>query len=262
MHDPMTVAFDLPRPWPRLAREGIERRLYGRFYWPTWVTIWHVDPERDGTDDSCGWFLRARHGDKAVLARIRQSFNSEWGEKPEMIHYHYWFSPEGAPNMDTSSIVLDMFLRAAQQVYSGRRFDKHGWRGARRFCRRHLFEIQRFAGNSTDSMHTIIQQSYGRSERRDERIARAAAIVYGCILDWSRPWYRHPRWHVWHWRVQVHPVQAFKRWAFSRCSLCGGRFMWGESPVSTSWSGGGPRWFRREPHVYHSRCSQQAVKSR
>lgn len=253
MHDPMTVAFDIPRPWPRLTREGIERRLYGRLYWPTWVTIWHVDPERDGTDDSCGWFMRARHGDKAVLARIREAFDFEWGKGEG---HQCWFDAGGWPNMDTSSIVLDMFFHAAQQVYRGRRLDKHGWRGARRFCRRHLFEILRFAGNGADSLHTFILQSYGRSdESRDERIARAAAIIYGCILNWSRPWYRHPKWHVWHWRVQVHPVQAFKRWAFSRCASCGGRFAWGESPVSTSWSGGGPRWFRGEPHVHHGRCS-------
>lgn len=40
MHDPMTVAFEIPRPWPL-------------------VTVWHVDPERDGTDDSCDWFGHA-----------------------------------------------------------------------------------------------------------------------------------------------------------------------------------------------------------
>lgn len=254
MHDPMTVAWDIKRPWPRLTREGFERKTWGRFYWPTWITIWHVDPERDGSDDSCGWFPRARHGDQVILKQIQRAFTSEWGGEG----HHGWFDSHDRPNMDTSSIVLDMFLRAAQQVYMGRLFDRHGWRGARRFCRRHLLEILRFAGNGTDSWHTFIRSSYGidrrRPQWREERIEEAAAIVYGFILRQSRPWYRHPRWHVWHWSIQVHPIQAFKRWAFSRCAGCGHRFRYGYAPTSGGWSSDGPRWFRSECGVYHSEC--------
>lgn len=51
MHDPLTVAFTIPRPWPRRANWSTRR-----WYWPALVTVWHVDPETDGTDDSCGWF--------------------------------------------------------------------------------------------------------------------------------------------------------------------------------------------------------------
>jgi hypothetical protein len=201
MHDPMTVAWDVKRPWPRFTpADSFARKLYGRLEWPTMLTIWHVDPERDGTDDSCGWFPRSRHGDKAVVKRIKGAFRSEWdGGKAS------WFDGDGRPQMATPSIVLDMFLRAAQQVHMGRWFDRHGWRGAERFCRKHLVNILRFAGNGTDSFHTFIEQTYGRDEdrgtpesRRAERIEEAAHIVYGWILRAERPWYRHPRWHVWH----------------------------------------------------------------
>ena len=71
-----------------------------------------------------------------------------------------------------------------------------------------------------------------------------------------RHWWNHPRWHVWHWRLQVHPVQAFKRWAFSRCCVCGGHFSWGYSPISGNWDGVGPLWFRSEGGVYHAECSE------
>jgi hypothetical protein len=95
MHDPMVVAFDIKRPW------AAKKRLLGGFkYYPTLIRIWHVDPETDGTDRSCG------------------------------------------------------------------------------------------------------RLSY----------------VEG------RPWYKHPRWHVWHWKIQVPLLQDFQRWAWGRCAKCGGRF--------------------------------------
>lgn len=127
MHDPLTVAFEIRRPWPQRRR-----LLGGAHYYPSLVTIWHKDPERNGTDDSCDW-------------------------------------------------------------------------------------------------------------RR------------------PRPWYRHPRWHVHHWKVQVHFTQALKRYLFSRCSKCGGRFTWNYAPMS-GWSGGGPRWFRSEVGVYHHGCDSGMSK--
>ena len=112
MHDPMTVAFTIRRPW-KDRRQSNERFAY----YPPIVTIWHVDPERDGSDDSCDWFNRA-----------------------------------------------------------------------------------------------------------------------------GRRWRWHPRWHFWHWKLQVHPVQELKRWLFSRCAGCGKRFPWNYSPITNTWDGDGPRW--------------------
>jgi hypothetical protein len=52
----------------------------------------------------------------------------------------------------------------------------------------------------------------------------------------GRPAWQHPRFHVWHYKLQIHPWQDFKRWAFSRCAVCGGRFKWAESVIG-SWEG-------------------------
>lgn len=259
MHDPMTVAFDIKRPWPRVTTQPFERKIWGRFYWPTWVTIWHVDPEADGTDDSCGWFKRARHLDPAYLERVRQDFEFHWDRDR-----HCWFSDtrDQLPRLSTISITLHMFRAAAKAYYTGRWFDPHGWKGMRRFMRRHLDEVLTFAEAPLDSMRPFIEQVYGPTEdTREDRIRDAAATVAACVVRWEQPWYRHARWHVWHWRLQVHPVQAFKRWAFSRCAGCGRRFTWGYSPVSHSWNGTGPRWFRSEDGVYHSDCSNVRVSS-
>lgn len=48
--------------------------------------------------------------------------------------------------------------------------------------------------------------------------------IAGYIMRERRFWFQYPRWHVWHWKLQVHPLEHFKRWAFSRCCKCGGRF--------------------------------------
>ena len=68
MHDPMTVAHEIKAPWLRKYPDGVKYR-------PTLVTIWHVDPERDGTDDSCdysGIRRPLRPAEKALFDRLFQ----------------------------------------------------------------------------------------------------------------------------------------------------------------------------------------------
>ncbi len=69
-------------------------------------------------------------------------------------------------------------------------------------------------------------------------------------------WRLHPRWHVWHGRIQVIPIRSLKRWLFSRCDKCGKSFAWGEAPISGQWNGPGPRWFRGESNVHHAECDR------
>jgi hypothetical protein len=77
----------------------------------------------------------------------------------------------------------------------------------------------------------------------------------------GRPWWKHPKWHLHHWKLQWHQVQSFKRWAFSRCQRCGCRFKWGESVVGLSWSGNGPTWLKNGENVAHLRCEGMGVGS-
>jgi hypothetical protein len=241
MRDPQTVAFEIHYPWWRqsiiLAPGGKPHRYYDSF-----ITIWHVDPETDGTDDSCGWFMRARHGDKKVLERIEAAFRFDWDPK-----YGGWFAQNGEPMMSIQAIALSMFWRAALEHFGNNR------EKTQRFMQRNLFDILFFAENAFDSMADGIRGRYGPSPR-EERITSSAGMVYSWILRAERPWYRSPRWHIHHWKLQVHPLQNFKRWAFSRCCKCGKGFGWGASVCSNSWHGAGPQWFRSEPGVYHGDC--------
>lgn len=256
MHDPMTVAFDIRWPFTRAK------------YKPSVITIWHVDPESDGTDDSCGWFKRARHGDKVVLERIVKRFELDWDKVYDLDGGRKspvgMFSPDGQPRFSVPGVVLNLFFLAACEVFGSN--GHTNWRRARRFMSKHLFDILRFAENTTDSLFDGITRKYElmcheeyTTRSRDERIRSIAGCIYAWIMRAEQRWWQHPRWHVHHWKIQIHPLQSFKRWAFSRCEKCGGRFRWGESAVSNSWHGTGPRWFQSEPGISHCDCSGRRV---
>lgn len=84
MHDPMTVAFDIRNPFVRPDKHG---------YRPPLVTVWHVDPETDHTDDSCDWFGRKRPLDEweRELAQAIWRAESVFGNRP-----YYEAAPGGA----------------------------------------------------------------------------------------------------------------------------------------------------------------------
>lgn len=251
MHDPQTVAFDIRWPW------------WWMKYRPSFITVWHVDPETDGSDDSCGWFIRSRHADQSVLERIvkrfefdfDRTFHSDGGR----VYLCGLFAPNGEPHFSVPGVVLNLFFMAAMEHFQSN--GRSNWRKSRQFMQRNLFDILHFAENTTDSLFDGLTRKFeiGCSEsytpqRREERIRQLAGTVYSWILRNERPWWRHPKWHVHHWKLQIHPIQQFKRWAFSRCCKCGKRFRWGESVTTTNWHSDGPRWFRSEPDIFHSNC--------
>jgi hypothetical protein len=242
MHDPLSVLFDVPNPFVW------RRRHDGKLRPATLATVWHRDPERDGTDDSCGRFMRARHGDQQTLKNIISEYDFHWDDES----IGSWFRADGTPILSPIGITCQLFSHAYWR-HSGR-----SRRRTDRFMRRRLADIVLFAENTVDSLRHPIVGQYG-FPRRDRRIEDMAAVVYGCILRWERPWWKDPLFHVHHWHVQVQVIQQFKRWAFSRCDHCGGRFRWGESPHST-WSGTGPTWFRNGETVWHEACHRAVVK--
>ena len=98
-----------------------------------------------------------------------------------------------------------------------------------------------------------------RESDREYTAERFFWCIGAFILRRRRPWYRHPRWHIWHWHLQIHPVQDFKRWAFTRCADCGGRFKWGQSGWTNQWNSDGPRWFRSERDLHHDGCGGAGI---
>lgn len=262
MHDPCTQAFyiRIPLPWKRDGLLKSSPREWATYHL---ATIWHKDPERGpGGDDSCGWFMRAHHGNQEVLAKIIKRFDEDWdrvyttkkedhgpddGKLVPRTYYFGYFHPQdsgaGMPNMSVSAIVLNLFFLAANEHFNSNGLTN--WRKTRRWMQKNLFDILLFAENPTDSLRDSIVRKWGTDTSREERIRSMAATIYGWILRETRPWYRHPRWHVHHWRLQVPFLQECRRFLFSRCSKCGHGFAWGES-VYGSWGGN---------EIWHERCA-------
>lgn len=205
MHDPSTVAFEIR--------------------WPIEITIWHEDPQTDGTDDSCGWFKpkyteeqrRKVLQDAECHASSLQGIFKVWDDSNRL------------------EIIYDIYRLAKWNLYR------------QRLNAKDYQEILDLALNTWDNIKVHGPAS---QEEYDRMILNMGRIIMGN----RRPWWRHPRWHIHHWRIQVHCIQRLKRWLFSRCEACGGRFAWGEHPITNRWHGTGPLWFRSEQGVFHQGC--------
>jgi hypothetical protein len=213
------------------------------------VDIWHVDPESDGSDDSCGW----------SYVRVPQDIRRELEFAAGCEARDPW-------------LLADVSKRPLSVVDAERKL-AHAIVYVARVCkvRCSLKRAERLAGdlihNQVDNLRSSLcflpgwHSNYDEDRQADRH--RSAHELYialaRILLTRARPWWRHPRWHFWHWKINVAPIQTFKRWAWSRCCKCGGRFTWGYSPVTDQWNGKGPRWFAGEPHVYHSKCGDRSV---
>ena len=228
MYDPLTVAFEIRRPWPEM------RKLPGAgCYYPSIATVWHCDPETDGSDDSCGWSRAHLTDADRKLAQEIVDWDLRWP---------YYFAQQPSPG-NTVAIVFSLF-----QMFA--------WRLERRRLTPHdLLRVFELAATEGDN----VQRLFSPDERPDDRL-HTICLMLRHYRTMRRPWWRHPRWHLHHWKVQIHFMQALKRYLFSRCSKCGGRFPWGYAPMS-GWSGGGPRWFRSEEGVYHHDCDSGMNRS-
>lgn len=260
MHDPMTMICSFPsydqqkwmeKKWwipKRIARLEI-------------FTLWHKDPCKTKgrmirSDDSCGWFMRAGHGDPKVLEKIEKRFEFDWDRvfQPDgtnKIYHCGLFRLDGQPNFSVYGVVLNLFF-IASSVY----FECDGstnWNKSRRWMRKNLYDILMFAENPTDSLFDGITRKFeiGCNEKytecqRKERIHSMASCIYGYILRNQQKWWQHPRWHIHHWRFQIRIWQQFKRRFIEKCCVCGKGFKSKESVIS-NWDG---------DKIWHDRCDK------
>lgn len=265
MHDPMTVAFEIKYPWKHYKNPKYE---WEKNYRESFITIWHVDPETDGTDDSCGWFLRSRHLDKQVLANIIKEFEFDWdgvfeSDSTKVTYNTGLFLPNGQPHLSVMGVTLNLFHKAIREIFRDK--EKDGsfayQKKAMKYLQDNLADILTFAENPTDSLFNSITRKFetGCNEEytprsRRERIESMAGIIYSYIMRDMRPWYKHPKWHIHHWKLQIHPLWALRRWLLTRCCKCGGRFKWGSSGVS-EWNVEKTPWYRGEKGLACFKCS-------
>lgn len=236
MHDPKTVAHEIHSPrgllhkWRRDHADRYDHRDKRFSYLTPLITIWHNDPETDGSDDSCGYSYP--NVPRELREKAAKIAADEWT---------YMFGKYAYKYQQPSAFEI---IHALWGIFAWRLFKR------RRLTARELDEIAGLASNPNDNLRAVIFDA----SRSEEQAKRLGALVLRCYFRVHRKWYQHPKWHIHHWSFQIHFLQAFKRWAFSKCEGCGKRFGWGYSPTSTTWHGTGPRWFRREQNVYHSDC--------
>lgn len=174
------------------------------------ITIWHHDPEKDGTDDSCGWFIRPRHADQRVLEQIKREFAFNF-------KHNYWFDEQGKQVFSTIGTLMLMYREAAW-IHFKRNREK-----VDAFMRKHTHAIILFAENPIDCGGNNITNKFKGDPLSPDRFNHFAGMVYSDILRKEQKWYQHPRWHVHHWKIQFHPWEQFVRRFWSKCSVCGKR---------------------------------------
>lgn len=240
MHDPMSVAWTIKRPWPKKHSLAPTHR-----YYPVIVTIWHVDPNVHGDDDSCGWFmprLQPRHFsiiDELVQDDLCQPFFSSPSVRNSGVIVDARYPYRQLPPGDAFALVYAAWSLLAWRI------------DRRRITARDMSNIADLAL----APHDNLRASLVSNEEPTERLVRDFYIsICRNYLRAQRPWYRHPRWHIHHWHLRIDALQNLKRWLFSRCAGCGKKFRYGESPTTTQWNGKGPQWFVSESHTYHSEC--------
>lgn len=248
MHDPNIVAFEIKypwwksKPWPKgvasygqmtLRQQRRRSPHWKEGYRETFITIWHRDPERDGSDDSCGWSRnKKKERDPRFVALIEDikkfdcRADSDWQQlfqKSARIPHPNFPALQWINFGDAYCITYAMLWQIANRDGNRKWFDKHGVQAAHNLVYSTIDSIA--SCSSLFGMIDCIASHYARK---------------------TRPWWKHPRWHLWHWRIQCHPLQLLKRCLFDRCAICGGRFKYGET-VCGNWEGNA---------IWHPRCDR------
>lgn len=259
MHDPSTVAFEIRHPWLKYSRAKAlgERSGFMSGYRAPFITIWHEDPlDFKGKcgcrgDDSCGWFRPpfSKEQGERIIKLGRLHFSMIWGKlhavQQQRDYARVCYEPSVYDAIYWTWRAIN-HSEKKQGVWQYRR-ERNALTAAE------LEEIYMLASNPVDNLRLSMAEVHD-----EETCADFFMTVFRCWQRHNRPWYRHPRWHVWHWRIQLHPWQTFRRWAFSRCCKCGKGFAWGYSPMSGSWDHVRPKWFCSEVGSYHHDCNNPA----
>jgi hypothetical protein len=264
-YDPQTVAHEIKYPWRAHSKKWCDAKGYGpddfmRRYRPSFITIWHVDPERPNTgnrrDDSCGWFDRTPgdYADAVAYVLKDKAFVHEVNlvlqrrTETKAVFYEGISEEQLSWPKLCAADALALTLLVAQELETRRWWNgQDGKRGAAnsfwarvlRPRRRVTDEAIGLALNPLDNLSSVDSP---------EKMVR---LVAAALNRRFKPWWRHPRWHVHHWRFQVHPWQQFKRWAFVRCAGCNKGFRWNESV-----------WGYGDNRIFHDTCDEHGANAR
>lgn len=210
MYDPQTVAHEIRYPWKNK-----------RGYRDSIITIWHVDPEKrncNRRDDSCGWFSPpySEEDKKKIDKLIKDQYSQLFAKKiayEEEKSYAYI-----CHNQDCFGAIYWMW-RAMKNLFN----KKVPWQYGVALSNKEFQYIYQLATNPVDNFQHHINSMMKPGKIGFEAFEEFSISIYRCFRSYYRPWYKHPRWHIAHWRIQFRPWQNFKRRWLDKCCKCGKR---------------------------------------
>lgn len=241
-YHPETLVFSFP-PYPRSRHLGERARwsLSGALYaLAPWIGfhVWHIDPERRGTgnrtDDSCGWFDRTPGTYAQAVAYVLddQTFMHDVRlalARREPMPYPFY---EGISERHMTGLrlpageCLALVLMIANELELRRWWNGQGGSGgAHASGWRKAFTRQRSVANQAADLALHPLDNLSHIEEPD----RMVRLIAAALNRRFRPWWRHPRWHVHHWRVDFAIVHNVRR-MFERCATCDKPIGFGKSP--------------------------------
>ena len=240
MHDPITQAFIIRYPWWRMQKSLLKNKGMERYHAP-FITVWHLDPCKGGGDDSCGWSYP-----RLTKKQIERLKSAAWWEA-KYPHFLCCESKEWDGTITEAEALYRGLILLVCRVLSIR----FSWAQVSKMAAEAIHV--RTAGEVGDTF-CFVPGYHTNSEKdthpwREDHFTGILCGVARNVLDAKRHWWQHPRWHVHHWRLQIHPWQTFKRRFIDRCSKCGGHFRRGE-PAIGNWSG---------TQIWHDRCDDSKV---
>lgn len=193
--------------------------------------IWHIDPERRSegqrSDDSCGWFDRRPReyadavayllADKSTMHEVRLALAAR---RPVEGAYEHIY-----PRL-TMSETLAVTLLVARELETRRWWNGQSGNGGahasvwlRMFTRRRRVETVAFdlALNPIDNLSSIDSP---------EALVR---LIAASLHRRFKPWWKHPRWHVHHWKINFALARNLKRMV-QPCATCGKGLGFGYCP--------------------------------
>lgn len=183
MHDPVTLAFTI-----RIGRHVL-------------ANIWHVDPCRGASDDSCGWSYP-----RLTDAQHRRMKELGWWEGRERHFLRYPYKEYRADVADREALYRAAILLVARVLDVRMTFDEAAQMAAEKFgvggCEgpdRLFCFLPGYHANYAED----------RAEDRADVWRQQCTAIARLILLRRRRWWQHPRWHVWHWHITVPALRRF-----------------------------------------------------